>query len=109
MRIKQVTENDMDLLLDEIERIRELHVKVGSNDEPISERWLRAAILQNLPAKVVQDLAIDLKKGRLSRRNVQYSQYIHIRPPYRITKRPIQYNVVPNGRQTRRQSPRRQQ
>ena len=38
MSLKQVAENDMDLLLEEIERIRELYIKVGSNDEPISEK-----------------------------------------------------------------------
>ena len=61
MSIKPVAENDVDMLFDEIERIRELYIKFVSNDEPTSERWLRSAISQNLPAKVVQDLVVDLK------------------------------------------------
>ena len=63
MSIKQVAENDMDFLFEEIERIRELYIKVGSNDDPISEKWFRAAVLQNLPAKVVQDIAIEVTKA----------------------------------------------
>ena len=63
MSIRFVNEGDMDSLFDEMERIRELYVKAGSNEEPMSERWLRTAIFQNLPEQVVQKLAIELKKA----------------------------------------------
>ena len=63
MSIRPVNEGDMDSFFDEIERIRELYIMAGSDEEPMSERWLRAAILQNLPEKVVQTLAIELKRA----------------------------------------------
>ena len=63
MSIKPVAEQDIDSMFDEIERIRELYIKAGSDDEPLCEKWFKAAILQNLPDKVVQTLAIELKKA----------------------------------------------
>ena len=63
MSIKLVNEQDVDSLFDEIERIRELYIKVGSDDEPICEKWFKVAVLQNLIDKVVQALAIELKKA----------------------------------------------
>ena len=35
----------------------------GSDDEPLCEKWLKAAVLQNLRDKVVQAFAIDIKKA----------------------------------------------
>ena len=63
MSIRPFNEGDMGSLFDEIERIRELCIKAGSDEEPMSERWPKAAILQNLPDKVVQTLAIELKRA----------------------------------------------
>ena len=53
----------MDNLLDEGERIREQYVKVGSKEGPMNEKWIKAAMLQNSLEKVVQALAIYLKKA----------------------------------------------
>ena len=64
MSIKPVIENDMDGLFDEIERIREQYIKIGSREGPMSEKLVKAAILQNLPEKVVQTLAIELMKAK---------------------------------------------
>ena len=63
MSIRQVGEADVDSLFDEIECIRELYVKAGSDEEPMNERWLKAAVLQNLPDTVLKNLAIELKKA----------------------------------------------
>ena len=63
MSIKPVAETDMDGLFVEIERIREQYIKVGSKDA-MSEKWIKAAILQDLPEKVVQTLAVELKKAQ---------------------------------------------
>lgn len=61
MSIKPLGEGEMDNLFDEIERIREQYVKVGSKEGPMNVRWIKAIISQNLPDNVVQALAIDLK------------------------------------------------
>ena len=63
MGFKQVNENDMDLLFDEIDKIREQYIKIGSEEGPVSDKWVRVAILQNLPDKVVQTLAVELKRA----------------------------------------------
>ena len=52
----------IDNLFDEIERIRESYIKAGCESDPMSEKWIKAAIMQNLPDKVVQALAIELKR-----------------------------------------------
>ena len=63
MSLKPVQEHEMDNLFDEIERIRELYIKAGRDNDPMNEKWIKAAIMQNLPEKVVQNLAIELKKA----------------------------------------------
>ena len=63
MSLKPVSEGEVDQLFDEVERIRELYIKAGSVDEPMCERWLRAAILQHLPDKIVQSNTIALKEA----------------------------------------------
>ena len=44
MSIKPVTENDMDLLFEGIERIRDLYIKVGSNDKIYQLRSSRTSL-----------------------------------------------------------------
>ena len=47
----------------EIDRIREQYLKICSTEGPMNDKWVRAAILQNLPDKVVQTLAVELKRA----------------------------------------------
>ena len=64
MSIKPVTENDVDSLFDEIERLRELCLKAVSSDESMSEQWTEAASLQKaIHGQVVRALAIELNKA----------------------------------------------
>ena len=65
MSLKPVNEGDVDGLFDEVERIRELYIKVGSDEEPMCERWLKAAV-KNLPDKMVQGNAVALEEAENS-------------------------------------------
>ena len=62
MFIKPVSENDIDSVFNAIEFIIDLHVKAGPSGD-LSEKWIRAVILKNLPEKISTALAIDLKKA----------------------------------------------
>ena len=58
--LRPVEENSVDKLFNEIQRISELYVRAGTED--ISEKWLVAAVKRNLPAKITNDLAMELRK-----------------------------------------------
>ena len=60
--IKPVSESDIDSLFDEVARIRDLYIKAGPSDD-LSERWIKSAILRNLPKDLVKNLAFELKKA----------------------------------------------
>ena len=51
MALKPVSENELDALFNEIERITDLYAKIGTK-ENIADQWIRAAILNNIPEKV---------------------------------------------------------
>ena len=51
MGLKQVSEHEMDSLFDEIARIWEQCIKIGSKDGPMNDKWVRVAMLQNLQIK----------------------------------------------------------
>ena len=61
--IKPVSENEMDSSFDETEFTREQSAKVRSKEGPMSEKWEKFAILQNLPGKVVQTPVVELKRA----------------------------------------------
>ena len=44
-------------------RIRDLDTKTGAATEDISERWIRAAVMRNLPDSVLKIHAVELKKA----------------------------------------------
>lgn len=75
MSIKPVAGNDIDSLFNEIERITDLYVKAGPADD-LSDKWMRAAVLKNLPEKISTALAIDLEKGNASRRDAAYHKHL---------------------------------
>ena len=60
--LKPVSENEIDVLFKEIERIIDLYVKAGPADD-LSQKWIRAAVLRNLPEKITTALALELKKA----------------------------------------------
>ena len=62
MGLKQVSENETDSLFDEIDRIREQYIQIGSKQGPMNDKRVRAAMLQHLQDKVVQTLAVELKR-----------------------------------------------
>ena len=62
MALKPVGENELASLFNEIERVTDLYAKTGK-PEDLSDRWVRAVILKNIPDKTAKDLAMDLRKA----------------------------------------------
>ena len=62
--LKPVTENEIDSLFMEVERITELYLKASITEDPMLEQWVMAAILRNLPKQLTRDLALELKKAK---------------------------------------------
>ena len=60
--MKPASEHEIDVLLDEIERITDLYVEVAPADG-FSEKLIRAAVLRNLPEKITTALALELMKA----------------------------------------------
>ena len=60
--LKPINETDIDSSFDELARIRNLYIKIGPSDD-LSERWIKSAILRNLPKDLVKILAFELKKA----------------------------------------------
>lgn len=63
MSIKPVTEGEVDGFFDEVERIRELYIKSCSAEEPMCERWVKGAIMQNLLESITKNNATALKEA----------------------------------------------
>ena len=61
MVLKPVSENELDSLFNEIERITDFYAKTGTQED-LSDKWARAAILKHIPDKIAKDLAMDLRK-----------------------------------------------
>ena len=61
MAFKHVSENEIDTLFNEIDRITDFYVKAGFAGE-LSDKWIRAAILKNIPEKKAIALALGLRK-----------------------------------------------
>ena len=59
--LKPVNESEIDSLFDEVARIKDLYIKAGPSDD-LSERWIKSAVLRNLPKELVKNLAFELKK-----------------------------------------------
>ena len=63
MSPKPVAEQDVDNVLAEIERITELYTKAGTETDAIQDRWIKVAVMQNLPDRLITNLAIQLKNA----------------------------------------------
>lgn len=59
--LKPVSETEIDALFNEIERITDLYVKAGPVDD-LSEKWINAAALKNIPDKIPTAWALELRK-----------------------------------------------
>ena len=60
--IRPVGEANIDDLFQEVERIRELYARAGSHDVAVLEKWVAAAIQQNLPDSVTTILSNELRQ-----------------------------------------------
>ena len=56
-----VNEANIDTLFNKVERITEMYTKAGRVDDAISEKWIKAVVLRNLPKNVTKDLAMQLR------------------------------------------------
>ena len=61
--LKPVTENEIDNLFNEVERITELYLKASIKEVLVLEEWIIAAVMRNLPKQITKDLAMELKKA----------------------------------------------
>ena len=59
-----ITESTIDSLFNKVERITELYTRHGAEDEQISDKWIKAAVMRNLQKQIIKDLAIQLKDAR---------------------------------------------
>ena len=60
--LKPVTEAEIDSLFDEVARIKDFYIKAGPSDD-LSDRWIKSAVLRNLPKELVKNIAFELKKA----------------------------------------------
>ena len=63
MNLKPVGEHEIDSLFTEIERITEWYIKADSKGEAMNNKWVRAALVKNLPRTITQHLAVELRKA----------------------------------------------
>ena len=62
--LSPVSEPDIDVLFNQIERITEIYAKVGEVSDAISEKWIKAAMLRNLPEYTTKGLALQFKNTK---------------------------------------------
>ena len=60
-----MSENNIDSLFSNVERITELYTTAGKADNAIDEKWIKAAVLRNLPKTITNDLAMQLKDAKI--------------------------------------------
>ena len=58
--LKPLAETEVDNLFAEVERITELYMRAGETN-PMQDKWVKAAVLQNLPDRIVTQLSLQLK------------------------------------------------
>ena len=59
-----VTESTIDTLFNKVERITEPYTRHGAAEDQISDEWIKAAVMRNLPKQITYDLVIQLKDVR---------------------------------------------
>ena len=60
--LKPVTEAEIGSSFDEVARINDFCNKAGPADD-LSDRWIKSAVLRNLPKDLVKNMAFELKKA----------------------------------------------
>ena len=80
MSVKQVSEIEVDQFVHDVERICDLYIKAGSEDDLNSNRWARACVMQNLPDKVVTNLALELKQADSVEATQKFGKHYVARP-----------------------------
>ena len=76
-----VNENGIDGLFNQVERITELYTRHGNAEDHMSEKWIKAAVMRNLPKHITKDLAIQPKDAKTTgevRHIVNIYIYIYI-------------------------------
>ena len=63
--LQPVTEGNIEASFNQVERITELYTGAGKADDAISEKWIKAAVLRDLPKQVTRDLALQLKDATI--------------------------------------------
>ena len=75
--IEPVGELEVDTLPSEIDRIIEIYTEAGPAGD-LSDKWIRAAIMRNLPEKLTTTLAMDLKRAtRIEQMQSIINVYLH--------------------------------
>ena len=64
MLLKPVSEQEVDGFFTEVERIMEWYTKTDAKGESMNAKWVRAALVKNLPKTITQHLAIELRKAQ---------------------------------------------
>ena len=64
MTLKPVSESEVDSIFIEVERIMEWYTKTSSQGDTMNNKWVRAALLKNLPKSITQHLAVQLRQAQ---------------------------------------------
>ena len=64
MMLKQIAEQEIDNLFIEIERLTEWYIKADGQGEAMNAKWVRAALIKNLPKSITRHLAIPLRQAQ---------------------------------------------
>ena len=62
LTLRPVSETEIETLFNEFERVTDVYVKVRPVDD-LSEQWINAAVLQNIPDKIATALALELRNA----------------------------------------------
>ena len=65
MLLKPVDESEVDAVFSEEERITEWYIKTDSKGEAMNAKWVRAALIKNLPKTITQHLAVPLRQAQI--------------------------------------------
>ena len=63
--LRPVLEHNIDTLFNQVERITELYTRGGKTDGAISDKWIKVAVLRDLPKQVTKDFALQFKDANI--------------------------------------------
>ena len=85
MMPKPIAENKIDNLFIEIERRTEWYIKADGQGEAMNAKWVRAALIKNLPKSITQHLAIPLRQAQINDAVYNLKKDIFTRPQHRAS------------------------